>query len=125
MSHDTTTEMLFKVHDYNPDTTVITQYGMRYPDGSVKWGQDGSTLNPLYFKSIHDGHASQTRIWKEALAKRATDANVELEAYTAGHTIIKRTVIVAITGSEDVGPSVLPKENPWGAPPVPAPPFEL
>lgn len=123
MSNDTTTEMLFKVHDYKQDTTVITQYGMRYPDGKIKWGQEGSTLNPLYFKSIHDGHSQQVRVWNEALEKRAKEASVELESYAAGHRILKRTVIVAITGSEEVGPSVVSKTDPWGAPP--APPFEL
>ena len=47
-------------------------------------------------------------------------ASVEPDAYAAGHTILKRTVIMAITGAEDVGPAVAPKENPWGAPPAPS-----
>jgi hypothetical protein len=124
MSTDTSTDMTLKVHDYQPATDVITQYGMRYPDGTIKWGQSDSSLNPVVFKHLQQGATNAVRRWEESLAKRAKDASLDLEEYSGQHMLVKRTVVVAVTVNEEVGLPITPKVNPWAAPPVPAPPFE-
>lgn len=101
--HESSSEMLLRIDDYKPSTEVITQHGMIYPDGTVRWGQDvKATLNPVVFRHLHEGNAKAVRLWEEALVRKASDASLDLEDYRGQFTPVKRTVIVAVTNTEEV-----------------------
>lgn len=101
-TNDTTTPLTIKVPDYKPDTSMVTQYGMRYPDGTVKWTDDGASHNSVNFERLHNGNGSTAMQWADRLGNRARNANVDVEEYVAQHQPLKRTVIVVTTVSEEV-----------------------
>ena len=89
--------------DNEPLTKTFTQYGMRYPDGRVRWVKDhpiGST--PVDFQQLSERHPQTLAIWDAHLQQRAAAANIQLSEYREGHELIKRTIIVAVTDAEEL-----------------------
>lgn len=97
-----TTEIKLDVDTIEPSTTLVPQVGMRYPDGSIRWGTDGRVGVGVSFPRLAANIGSEIRIWESDLADRAKSASVDLETYKAQHRLVKRTVVVAILEVEDV-----------------------
>ena len=74
------------------------EYGMRYPDGTVRWGRDSANLG---FRSIATNDTTREH-YNNALRQRANQARVDPEAYIAGHQPIRRTITLAVTEPEDI-----------------------
>lgn len=98
MTENTTTDLLVKVPDYDVTTQTFQQFGMRYPDGTIKWV---SAATPNYehvdFKKLSDGDATHAARWNTAVQQRAEKAMISHIEYAAGHQLVKRTAIVAVT----------------------------
>jgi len=92
------------------DVSSIAQYGMRFPDGSVNWEAEYATSSGQKIKwgRLADRDRHHVYQWNQHLAKQASAAHIDATDYINGHQLIKRTVIVSVTGAEDVstGPGV-------------------
>lgn len=108
------------------DAAVIdeVQYGMRFPDGSVRWNSVAADGTTVMVRDIvlHDG-GPRLR-WKKWLEKQAKAAKVPVYDYANGHCVVRRKLILAVSAMEDHAED----RRPWGAlggtpsaPPVPAP----
>lgn len=102
MSENTTTDLTFKVQDYGQTTQVAPQYGMRYPDGTITWVSAATPNHErVDFKKLADGDATTAARWNTAVQQRAEKAMISHIEYAAGHQLVKRTVIVAVTEIEE------------------------
>ena len=80
---------------------TYTQFGMRYPDGTIKWGYDHEAYGgSTFFEGLDEGERAGA--WRKRLERRAAAASIQFSEYLEGHQLIKRTVIVAVTGFEEV-----------------------
>ena len=84
-----------------PETSTATQFGMRYPDGSVKWTHDHDAYS-IWFEEIANGRSSALEDWNKRLDRRAQEAMIDPESYADGHTLLKRSIIVVTTKAEEV-----------------------
>jgi hypothetical protein len=97
------TDTTIKFPNNEPFTTVNTQHGMRFPDGTHVW----ETMNVgggryVTFSALaKPERGTNGRYWEEYLDRAAANANVDKEGYAKSHQLVKRTVIVVATGSED------------------------
>ena len=102
MKKDSTTNVTLAVKDYGNDTSILKQYGMRYPDGTVRWGADN--INPqdysMSFESVAKNTSKALEHWHDRLRKRAATAQVDPEDYVDNHIPLIRTVIIVITEAE-------------------------
>lgn len=94
----------FKValEDEERDATgaeTLTQYGMRYPDGTILWDTDPDFAG--FFVQIVRGNPDTLRRWHSTLESRARRANVDREEYIAAHRPVKRTITVVIGKVEE------------------------
>lgn len=101
-TNTSTTNVTIAVDDHGTDTTVLTQYGMRYPDGTVKWGNDGSSIGAIDFGQLRAGHDDPVSAWGRRLRERATVASLDVKTYADQHQLLKRTIVVAVTAPEEV-----------------------
>lgn len=82
------------------DTEIYTQFGMRYPDGTIKWGYEHESYDgTLRFENLSTEATAQT--WRSRLERRAAAANIQISEYMEGHELLQRTVVVAVTKAED------------------------
>lgn len=81
-------------------TVTVVQYGMRYPDGTHKWGSDGDNQGNVWFKSLSEGKLLQH--WESLLKRRATAARLDPVEYASNHIPVKRTIIVAAGEPEEL-----------------------
>jgi hypothetical protein len=97
-----TTDLTIAVQDYGTDTHIAKQYGMRYPDGTIRWVADKIHASDygLDFKSIALGVDNADKHWKDRLKKRAAMAQIDPAEYADNHLPLTRTVIVVITEAE-------------------------
>lgn len=101
MSENTTTDLTIKVPDDGVTTKTFQQFGMRYPDGTIKWVSDPD-VRSFSFKGLADGDKWDIEKWQDALRRRANEAKINHIEYAAGHQLIKRTAILAVTEHEEV-----------------------
>lgn len=96
----TTSNYTTALPDYRGENVVSTQFGMCYPDGTIRWGSD----NSIAFHKLVEGNTTTatTADWRSILRRRGTAASVDLEEYIAAHQLIKRTIVWAVTEAEDV-----------------------
>lgn len=99
---ESTTDFNVAIKDHGTTTEMMTQYGMRYPDGTVKWGTETESGQTVQFAWIENPGNNHTFVWNGWLADRAKKARVDEKEYRAQHQRLKRTVIVAITEAEEV-----------------------
>lgn len=102
MSDTSTTQLGLEIHRTEPSTTIIKQYGMRYPDGSVKWGEEDSGYGNVNFKKLALRDQNHRYSWDARLKERAAKANLDLDTYTAQHQPVFRQVVVAILDIEEL-----------------------
>jgi hypothetical protein len=102
MSDNSTTRIGLEIHRTEPSTKIIKQYGMRYPDGTVKWGEEDSGYGNVDFKKLAFRDPSHRHSWEARLKERAAKANLDLSHYTEQHQPITRQVVVAILDIEEV-----------------------
>jgi len=89
-----------------------TQYGMMLPDGTVQWNTVSIRGREYAIKELADrGEGVLGRDWRDVLAHRAKQANVNPYDYSNMHKIITRQVMLAVTATQDA--RVL---RPWPAP---------
>jgi hypothetical protein len=81
------------------DAEVITDalYGVRYPDGTLYWETNGLTT----YRSAASSENARLH-WEAKLRERARELHIDPDTYVAGHTLIKRTVIISSTAPEEV-----------------------
>lgn len=102
MGKNTTTDLTVKVPDYDVTTQAFQQHGMRYPDGTIKWVSAATPNHErVDFKLLADGDMTQQLRWNTAVQQRAERAMIGVLEYAAGHHPVKRTVILAVTETED------------------------
>jgi hypothetical protein len=105
MGKTKTTEMTLAVNDEGASHHIVKQYGMRYPDGTVKWDKDRGDLGfdgyDMWFQHIAENTSSSRSHWEDRLRPRAAKTNVDPEQYALGHTALTRQVIVVITETEE------------------------
>lgn len=102
MDKNTTTKLTSEVPDYGAQTQAFPQHGMRYPDGRIQWV---STRTPnysatVYFDKLAAGDEGTQDDWNRIVRQRAASANIDPAEYAAGHQLVKRTVILAVTEME-------------------------
>lgn len=96
------------IPDYNDGTHIATEYGCRYPDGTIRWRSWTDTGNIDWsYACIIPGSdvpfsADVARRWAKTLARRAEAANIQTSDYIEDHTFLKRTVILVTTAPEEV-----------------------
>lgn len=97
-----TTDLTIAVQDYGTDTHIVKQYGMRYPDGTVRWGQDKILASDygLDFRDIDRQQNNAHEHWRQRLQSRAKTAQIDPIEYATSHQPLTRTVIVVITEAE-------------------------
>lgn len=101
LNDGTTTNITLAVKDRGTDTSILKQYGMRYPDGTVRWGED--KIHPQDYSMGFDSIAKNAEVlehWHDRLRKRAAAAQIDPEDYVDSHIPLTRTVIVVITEAE-------------------------
>lgn len=89
------------IENEDPRVEVLQEYGMRYPDGSVKWSGDTANFS-VSFRGLAEGNRHQAEQWSKTLESRAAASKIDLASYTAAHQLIKRSIIAAVTAPEDV-----------------------
>lgn len=99
----TTSTHSMQLPDYKAQNKVVTQFGMRYPDGTIKWDSDalydGAPL--VQFRLLaEEAHTACTR-WDDLLNSRSQKALVDRAEYEAGHQLIKRSIMWAVTEAEN------------------------
>ena len=101
----------FRIPDLGENIQQHTQHGMRNPDGTVVWGEmrytfrNGNTRLVQFHRldPSSEQHSSGCAMdWQTVLADRAKAANMDVDEYAAQHQLVKRTVILVATASEDV-----------------------
>lgn len=101
MSNKDTTQVGLEIHRTEPSTTIVKQYGMRYPDGTVKWDdEDKDGYGNVNFKKLAYRDPNHRHSWDARLKERAIKANLELSYYTEQHQPVTRQVVVAILDIE-------------------------
>lgn len=101
MDKNTTQAVKVSVPNYGTLTTALPQFGMRYPDGTIRWVDDPNCYG-ITFKDLADDNYMAVEKWQDTVHRRAIEAKVNHTEYAAGHQLIKRTVIVAVTEFEEV-----------------------
>jgi hypothetical protein len=102
MSDKNTTQVALEIHRTESSTTIVKQYGMRYPDGTVKWGdEDRDGYGGVNFKRLAERDPNHEHSWNSRLKERAAKANLELSYYTEQHQPVTRQVVVAILDIEE------------------------
>lgn len=91
----------FDIEDENPKIETLHQYGMTYPDGTIRWDHDpgGRTVN---FRKLAAGSTTEDEDWGKLLEARAKAAAIPLADYEQAHQMIRRTITIAVTVPEDV-----------------------
>lgn len=107
-----TTEYTLKIAESGVHIDTLTQYGCRYPDGTVRWNNDSYSghwgLVTVDFAQIHDSPFIPGRTnahknyWNDLIEVRAKAANIDKQVYADMHQWIKRTLIVSISEEEDI-----------------------
>jgi hypothetical protein len=99
----------------HPHAHTETQHGMKFPDGTITWGDSrNSQYGPVNFTGLFNGNKYDVANWASRMRSLANNARIELEKYEAMHSFVKRTIILAVTGTEDVEPkSAAPAAPPW------------
>lgn len=108
--HDmSTTNTIIAIEDDEPMTRIETQYGMQFPDGSFNWESKftvSHSANVHWGKLAKGGNSTDRRNWEQYLQDKAQQAKINAQDYIAGHTLVSRTIVVAVTESQNV---VLPQ----------------
>ena len=81
------------------------QYGMTYPDGSVKWSQEegysptgGKVTTHFHLLAEMNSNGDYARqMWIQVLRTRAEKANLPVPEYRDQHQLVKRTIVIAVT----------------------------
>lgn len=94
------TELKILVLDEGNATEIVNQYGMRYPDGKIRWTSDGQF--GYSFQQIAEGNDTALRGWEGFLTKAARQANIDPQGYIESHVPVKRTVILVTTAPEEI-----------------------
>ena len=105
MSERRTIDFTTRITAYGDESKLHHQYGMRYPDGTIRWDKDGDGIEFWRLTSDNESSAERDRYvnkWAETLERRANNARIDVETYTNGHTLIKRFIMVAVTIFEEV-----------------------
>ena len=94
-----------------PDSTEqhvgqSTQYGMRFPDGSIQWETidcgAGRNITVQYLANGGPEATTYQRWWDDTLKSRALSAKIDAAEYAIKHRIVKRSIILTVTATEDV-----------------------
>lgn len=80
----------------------VEQFGMRYPDGTIKWVVDEEMQRTVSFKGLSEGDPTFSYRWEQALKSRATQAKMDVAQYAAAHQPVKRNIIVATTVTQNI-----------------------
>ena len=99
-----TTPLTIQVPDHEAATTIETQYGMRFPDGTIAWSVvDGSRAGEnIYVQRIHEQNANAVAAWDRTRDAVADRAKLDRGEYGNMHDIVKRTVVLVVTAIEEV-----------------------
>lgn len=76
---------------------TLTEYGMKYPDGSIDWTTTRCNISIQTSIVERKGYD----YWTDRMHSRAKAANMSVEDYANAHTILERTVIVSITDAKE------------------------
>jgi hypothetical protein len=104
---DTSTDpTTLSIPTYQQHTIVEAQYGMRFPDGTIRWTliDNGAKSTNIYFHELVDPKPNSYTPgnWEKHLIRKAEAASVDLAEYTAQHQLVKRTIVIAVTKTEEV-----------------------
>lgn len=104
MSDNTIHQLTVNVPIDGQGTHVGTIYGCRYPDGHIEWEQftDYAGVKWGYETLATRDSSDVHERWRTTLKRRAEAASIDLHDYRAGHTLLKRTVVLATTEPEAV-----------------------
>lgn len=92
------TALTIQIVDENVSIETHSMYGMRYPDGTVRWVND----QQVSFERLAEGDPAHSDRWENHMRSRAHNASINFPEYKAGHQLIKRTITVAVTAPEEV-----------------------
>ena len=104
-------ELIIKIEDESVRIDTHTQYGMRYPNGEIEWdrlpGTRGIDGFPLHVRdlAVKDGSHSNFGVgqrWTKHMEEQADKVKIDRAEYAVGHRIVKRSIIVSVTATEEV-----------------------
>ncbi|ALY10617.1 hypothetical protein FDH86_gp082 [Arthrobacter phage Tank] len=91
-------------------TESITQYGVRWPDGTISWHVakevDTTRNNQVWVSDliedsgIREVSSLSKQNWDKMLDLRSQQAKIDYDTYADMHTFLKRTLVVAVTAAE-------------------------
>lgn len=89
---------------HGASVTQQVQYGVRFPDDTTAWTtMPNSTIDiEALVTPTHRFHRPHSEAWERVVVERAKNARIDVAEYGAAHQFIKRTVILAVTDTEDV-----------------------
>lgn len=101
MSNDTQIKL---AGEHGAAVSQQTQYGVRYPDGTTAWNVIPGTSIDIraLVETDHRNHGNHSDGWMRTVEEKAKAAKIDLAEYGAAHKFIKRTVILAVTDTEEV-----------------------
>ena len=84
--------------------TQITQYGVRFPDGTTSWEVVPSTNLDIkaLVEEADPRHGNHMDGWLQVTRDRAAAAKIDKALYREQHRFIKRTVILSVTDTEEL-----------------------
>ena len=99
-----TTPLTVQVPDHEAQTVIETQYGMRFPDGTIGWSViDGSRAGEnINVQKIHERNPNAVAAWDRTRDAVADRAKMDRGEYYSQHDIVKRTVVLVVTTIEEV-----------------------
>jgi hypothetical protein len=106
--HDmSSTNTTVAIKDNEQHLVTETQYGMRFPDGTINWEHGFMTGRG---QRVHWGQLTKSEYtqdgnnWDAHLKSMAEAAHIDPAKYARQHQLVKRTIVVAVTEAEDVKP---------------------
>lgn len=104
----TTDNVTITVPNSEAKVTSETQYGVRFPNGQITWGiiDRGSSYRNVFISDLIPGATNKRSDrsesnWGEMLTNKADKAQISLDDYVKMHSLVKRTITIAVTAPED------------------------
>lgn len=101
MSNDTQIKL---AGEHGATVTQQVQYGIRFPNGDTAWNVVPNTSLDIraLVEPTDPRHGNHMDGWLRITKERADAAKVDKTLYREQHQFIKRTVVLAVTDTEEV-----------------------
>ena len=92
------------------ESTEMTQYGLKYPDGTIDWATNEGDVQLVNEVGQQFSLTSLSDDLPQFLAERAKGARMDPAAYVAMHSIVTRVFVTTVTAPSVQGQLALAEE---------------